>query len=91
MTERVSDSALAARILDVVEHDIVPLTQAGVASGNKLFGAAILLKRDLSLIAACPPGERQALEERVEELGAVYAGLSATYQAGKPGSGIPLG
>jgi len=201
MTERVSDSALAARFLDVVEHDIVPMTQAGVASGNKLFGAAILLKRDLSLVvaatnretenplwhgeistlndyyempaalrpapadclflsthepcslclsaitwtgfdnffylfryedtrdafniphdlrileevfgvrdgeyrrsngfwtcraigdlvAACPPGDRQALENRVEALGAVYAGLSATYQAGKPGGSIPLG
>jgi len=41
-----------ARLLDVIEGDIVPLTQAGVAAGNKLFGAAILRKSDLSLVVA---------------------------------------
>ena len=40
------------RYLDVIEKDIVPLTWAGVTSGNKLFGAAILLKSDLSLVVA---------------------------------------
>jgi tRNA(Arg) A34 adenosine deaminase TadA len=40
------------RLLDVIEQDIVPLTRAGVAQGNKLFGAAILRKDDLSLIVA---------------------------------------
>jgi tRNA(Arg) A34 adenosine deaminase TadA len=201
MAEPVRDSELAARLLDVVEHDIVPLTEAGVEKGNKLFGAAILLKRDLSLvvaatnretenplwhgeisalndyfalpvatrpapadclflsthepcslclsaitwagfdnffylfgygdtrdafniphdlrileevfgirdgeyrrsnqfwtcraigdlIAAIPLQERPALEDRVKALGAVYAGLSATYQAEKKAGGIPLG
>ncbi len=43
---------LARRLLDVIEGDIVPLTQQGVARGNKIFGAAILKKDDLSLVLA---------------------------------------
>ena len=35
-------AALAERFLQVIEEDIVPKTRAGVAAGNKLFGAAIL-------------------------------------------------
>ena len=48
----VSETALAARLLDVIEKDIIPLTQKGVAAGNKVFGAAILRKSDLSLVIA---------------------------------------
>lgn len=47
-----TDGALAARLLDVIESDVLPLTERGVASGNKLFGAAILRKADLSLVLA---------------------------------------
>ncbi|CAN5160222.1 nucleoside deaminase [soil metagenome] len=47
----------AARLLDVIEHDIVPLTARGVAAGNKLFGAAILSKADLSLVVAATNNE----------------------------------
>ena len=47
-----SDRALATRFLDVIEHDIVPLTRAGVARGDKVFGGAILRKSDLSLVVA---------------------------------------
>ncbi len=43
---------IAARLLDVIEHDIVPKTADGVAAGNTVFGAAILLKSDLSLVIA---------------------------------------
>ena len=43
---------LIERLLDVIEHDILPLTQKGVAQGNKLFGAAILNKADGSLVLA---------------------------------------
>lgn len=46
------DPRLAARLLDVIEHDILPLTARGVARGNKVFGAAILRKADLSLVLA---------------------------------------
>ncbi|CAM5523216.1 tRNA(Arg) A34 adenosine deaminase TadA [Aquamicrobium terrae] len=47
-----SDVSLIDRLLDVIEHDIVPKTAAGVARGNKLFGAAILRKDDRSLVVA---------------------------------------
>lgn len=43
---------LLHRLFDVIEGDIVPKTRAGVAAGNKIFGAAILLKSDLSLVIA---------------------------------------
>lgn len=46
------DSTLAARLLDVIEHDIVPLTRRRVADGDKIFGAALLRKDDLSLVLA---------------------------------------
>ena len=48
---------LIARILDVIEGDIVPLTGTGVARGDKVFGAAIILKEDLSLIVAATNNE----------------------------------
>jgi tRNA(Arg) A34 adenosine deaminase TadA len=43
---------LISRLLDVIEHDIAPVTMRGVANGNKLFGAAILRKSDLSVVVA---------------------------------------
>lgn len=43
---------LASRLLDVVENEIAPLTQAGVRRGDKIFGAAILRKSDTSLVVA---------------------------------------
>ena len=46
------EAGLLNRLLDVIEHDIVPMTRAGVADGNKLFGAAILRKSDFSLVLA---------------------------------------
>ncbi|MBB4102487.1 deaminase [Allorhizobium borbori] len=47
-----ADTKIAARLLDVIEKDILPLTAKGVALGNKVFGAAILRKSDLSLVVA---------------------------------------
>jgi tRNA(Arg) A34 adenosine deaminase TadA len=47
-----TDPEFASRLLDVIESDIVPLTRDGVAIGNKVFGAAILRKSDLSLVVA---------------------------------------
>lgn len=49
MTETV---VLIERLLDVIENDLAPLTRTRVALGNKIFGAAILLKSDLSLVIA---------------------------------------
>ena len=45
------------RLLSVVEKEIVPLTQAGVRKGNKLFGGAILKKSDLSTVVAVTNSE----------------------------------
>jgi len=42
----------AATLLNVIEYDILPLTQKGVAAGNKIFGAAILHKKDYSTVIA---------------------------------------
>jgi tRNA(Arg) A34 adenosine deaminase TadA len=49
MTETVP---LLERLLDVIEFDLAPLTRSRVATGNKIFGAAILRKSDLSLVVA---------------------------------------
>ena len=45
-------TSLIDRLLDVIEQDIVPKTARGVAEGNKLFGAAILRKSDMSVVIA---------------------------------------
>lgn len=47
-----TEHTIASRLLDVIENDILPLTSQGVALGNKVFGAAILRKSDLSLVVA---------------------------------------
>jgi len=46
------DASLIGRLLDVIEHDVVPATQSGVEKGNKVFGAALLHKADLSVVVA---------------------------------------
>lgn len=46
------DPQLIDRLLSTIEDDIIPLTQQGVARGNKVFGAAILDRSDLSLVVA---------------------------------------
>jgi tRNA(Arg) A34 adenosine deaminase TadA len=43
---------LLSRLLSVMENDILPLTRRGVEDGNKVFGAALLRKSDLSLVLA---------------------------------------
>lgn len=44
--------SLVSRLLDVIDDDILPLTETGVAGGNKVFGAALLAKSDLALVIA---------------------------------------
>ena len=51
---------LIERLLSVIENDILPLTQEGVAAGNKLFGAALLYKSDSSLLLAETNDEMQS-------------------------------
>jgi len=52
MTTPPASTALASRLLEVIDDDILPLTETGVAGGNKVFGAALLAKSDLSLVIA---------------------------------------
>ncbi|MBT5050883.1 MAG: nucleoside deaminase [Rhodospirillaceae bacterium] len=47
-----AQTRLCARLLEVIEQDILPKTREGVAKGSKAFGSAILRKSDLSLIVA---------------------------------------
>ena len=47
MTEK-----LLEKCLDIFTKEILPITEKGVSEGNKIFGAAILKKKDLSLIVA---------------------------------------
>jgi len=51
MTDHTPESLLS-RLLSVMDEDILPLTEQGVARGNKIFGAALLRKSDLSLVLA---------------------------------------
>lgn len=52
MSQAHDNTTLARRLLAVIDQDILPLTEKGVAAGNKVFGAAILRKSDLSLVVA---------------------------------------
>src|SRR6476469_1470913 len=45
-------NSIASRLLDVMENDILPMTERGVAAGNKVFGAALLRKSDFSVVIA---------------------------------------
>ncbi len=45
-------NSIAARLLDVMEGEILPMTERGVAAGNKVFGAAVLRKSDMSVVIA---------------------------------------
>ena len=46
------DQRLVNRLLDAIEHDVLPLTEAGVAAGNKVFGAALLDRESLATVLA---------------------------------------
>lgn len=46
------DPALIARLLEFMAKEIIPLTREGVRNGNKIFGAGMLKKSDLSTILA---------------------------------------
>ena len=45
-------NAFIGRLLDVIEHEIVPRTRAGVENGDKIFGGAVLRKSDLATVVA---------------------------------------
>jgi tRNA(Arg) A34 adenosine deaminase TadA len=46
------DEKALEKILSVFLNEVLPLTEKGVAKGNKVFGAAIVKKDDLSLVSA---------------------------------------
>jgi len=50
-------AAFIDRVLDVLENEVVPKTMKGVRAGNKLFGAAVLNKSDLSTVIATTNAE----------------------------------
>ena len=52
MKSKIQKTRLCQRLLEVMENDILPKTRIGVEAGNKIFGAAILQKSDLSLVVA---------------------------------------
>ncbi|RAI31338.1 nucleoside deaminase [Rhodoplanes serenus] len=54
MTSTQADHAprLAAALLTAIEDHVLPRTRQGVAAGNKVFGAALLRKDDLSVVLA---------------------------------------
>jgi len=60
MTRPEPSPTLIDRLLDVVEQDILPLTETGVAAGNKVFGAALLLKSTLELVLAETNNEQES-------------------------------
>ncbi|KAL2162275.1 hypothetical protein VTH06DRAFT_7188 [Thermothelomyces fergusii] len=51
-------STLLSTFLRITEDRIVPLTRAGVSSGSKVFGAAILSRSDLSPVTVATNNER---------------------------------
>ncbi|PVH97456.1 cytidine deaminase-like protein [Periconia macrospinosa] len=53
-----SPSTLVASLLKTVEERIIPLTQQGVSSGSKVFGAAILSRENLKTLTVASNNER---------------------------------
>ncbi|KAH7066135.1 cytidine/deoxycytidylate deaminase family protein [Paraphoma chrysanthemicola] len=53
-----SPASLVSALLSTVTSSIIPLTQKGVSSGSKLFGAAILSRRDLTPFTCATNNER---------------------------------
>ena len=70
-----TEALICSRCLDVIEHDVIPMTRSGVAAGNKVFGAAILRKSDLSLVIAGTNGEIEnpLYHGEISTLNAFYA------------------
>lgn len=70
-----TDAHICQRCLDVIEDDIVPTTRSGVRAGNKVFGAAILRKSDLSVVVAGTNGEIEnpLYHGEISTLNAYYA------------------
>lgn len=46
------DDGFFHRMMDIIEEDIIPQTLRGVKMGSKVFGAALVKRKDLSLVVA---------------------------------------
>lgn len=64
--------SMVTRFLDVIEGDILPLTEGAVPRGHNIFGAAVLRARDLSLVVAAT-NERGADPTLHGEMAAIRA------------------
>jgi tRNA(Arg) A34 adenosine deaminase TadA len=53
-----SPASLVSSLLKTAEERIIPLTRAGVSSGSKLFGAAILSRAELAPLTVATNNER---------------------------------
>ncbi len=60
MASEHSAETLLSTILKVTEESVVPLTAAGVSSGSKLFGAAILTGSTLEPLTVATNNERES-------------------------------
>jgi len=49
---QVNSPSFIESVLNCIEKDVVPLTEKAVQDGNKVFGAAVLKKEDMSLVVA---------------------------------------
>ena len=57
-TSTLPPEKLVSRLLSTIEDSIIPLTQKGVSSGSKLFGAAILSRKELAPYTLATNNER---------------------------------
>ncbi|KAF2822590.1 cytidine deaminase-like protein [Ophiobolus disseminans] len=53
-----SPATLVSSLLQIVSDFIIPLTRTGVSSGSKLFGAAIISRKDLTSLTIATNNER---------------------------------
>ena len=90
---------LLDRLLATIEADGLPLTRAGIAAGNKAFGAALLDRAGRMVLAETNNETENPLwhgaagqpwRARIEAIRSEYARLSDVYQSGKAGNDIPL-
>jgi tRNA(Arg) A34 adenosine deaminase TadA len=57
--DSVASVNLVTRLLDVIEHEVVPATRRGVAAGNKLFGGAVLDRSALETVVVATNRETE--------------------------------
>ena len=51
------DEITLEKLINIFLNEVLPLTEKGVVKGNKIFGAAIIKKDDLSLVIAATNNE----------------------------------